>query len=124
MKEKHVPQTVVETAAYLKAVNSMWGEDTKTEFVNYIAMHPNEGDLIPGTGGIRKIRWQASGHGKRGGARVIYYVYDEENPIYLLFAYPKNVQDNISEKEKRVLASVVTALKTGMKQRRSESLER
>ena len=102
----------------------MWGEDTKTEFVNYIAMHPNEGDLIPGTGGIRKIRWQASGHGKRGGARVIYYVYDEENPIYLLFAYPKNVQDNISEKEKRVLASVVTALKTGMKQRRSKSLER
>jgi len=122
MKENATPQTVVETVAYLKAVNSMWDEDTKTEFINHIALHPDEGDIIPGTGGIRKIRWQASGRGKRGGARVIYYVYDQNNPIYLLFAYPKNVQDNISEKEKKVLASVAAAIKAGMKQRRSESL--
>ena len=97
MNEKNLPQTVVETNSYLKAVCSMWDEETRIEFVNHIAVHPTEGDIIPGTNGIRKIRWQSSGRGKRGGARVIYYVYDENNPIYLLFAYPKNVKENLSE---------------------------
>lgn len=62
-----VPQVLIETNAYRKAVNDIWDEDEQTEFKNYIGSNPYAGVVIPGTGGIRKIRWQASGHGKRGG---------------------------------------------------------
>ena len=115
-----VPQVLIETNAYRKAVNDIWDEDEQTEFKNYIGSNPYAGVVIPGTGGIRKIRWQASGHGKRGGARVIYYIYDENNPLYLLYAYPKNVQVNISEVEKKVLASVVDEIKQAIRSRRGE----
>lgn len=73
------------------------------EFKNFIGLNPEAGDIIPGAGGIRKVRWQGSGHGKRGGVRIIYYVYNEHHPIYLLYAYPKNAQINLSEDEKRFL---------------------
>ena len=115
MDTKEVPQTIVETSSYIKAVNAMWDESTQIEFKNYIALNPQQGDIIPGTGGIRKIRWQSSGHGKRGGSRIIYYVYDAEHPIYLLFAYPKNVQANLSEKEKKILSELVSVLKNSFK---------
>ena len=111
MNEDKTPQVVAETPAYLKAVNALWDEQTQIEFKNFISLNPYAGDVIPGAGGIRKIRWQGSGHGKRGGARVIYYVYNENNPIYLLFAYPKNVKENISEKEKKILAMFANELK-------------
>ncbi len=81
------------------------------EFKIYIGLNPYSGNLIPGTGGIRKIRWQGSGRGKRGGARVIYYVYNESQPIYLLYAYPKNVQVDLTEDEKRVLRDIVEEMK-------------
>ena len=77
----------------------------------YIGLNPYSGNLIPGTGGIRKIRWQGSGRGKRGGIRVIYYVYNESQPIYLLYAYPKNVQVDLTEDEKRVLRDIVEEMK-------------
>ena len=111
MKENYIPQVVAETPTYLKAVNALWDEQTQIEFKNFISLNPYEGDIIPGTGGIRKVRWHGSGHGKRGGVRVVYYVYNENNPIYLLFAYPKNVKENISDKEKKILAEIVTELK-------------
>ena len=113
-----VPQVLIETNAYRKAVNDIWDEDEQIEFKNYIGSNPYAGAVIPGTGGIRKIRWQSSGHGKHGGARVIYYIYDENNPLYLLYAYPKNVQINISENEKKVLASVVDEIKHAIRSRR------
>ena len=111
MEEKIAPQTVAEMASYIKSANAVWDEETQVEFKNYISLNPEAGDIIPGTGGIRKIRWQSSGHGKRGGSRVIYYVYNEDYPIYLLYVYPKNVQVNLSEKEKKLFANVVSAIK-------------
>ena len=81
------------------------------EFKIYIGLNPYSGNLIPGTGGIRKIRWQGSGRGKRGGVRVIYYVYDDSRPIYLLYAYPKNVQVDLSEDEKRAFRNIVEEMK-------------
>lgn len=111
MEEKNYPQTVAEMSSYIKSVNNVWDEESQTEFKNYISLHPEAGTIIPGTGGIRKIRWQSSGHGKRGGSRVIYYIYDENYPIYLLYVYPKNVQVNLSEKEKKLFANVVSAIK-------------
>lgn len=111
MLEVIIPHVVVETVSYQKAVEKIWDNDEQSEFKDYIATHPYAGDIIPGTNGIRKIRWQSSGHGKRGGARVIYYIYDNNNPLYLLFAYPKNVQTNLSDSDKKAFAALVTQLK-------------
>jgi len=116
MKSNQLPQVIVETVSYLKAVEDIWDEETQIDFKNYISLHPDKGDIIPGTGGIRKIRWQGSGHGKRGGTRVIYYVYNDKNPIYLLFAYPKNTQENLSAKEKKILANLANILKSNLKE--------
>jgi len=68
------------------------------------------GDVL-NTGGIRKIRWNGSGRGKRGGTRIIYYHYNEKYPIYLLFAYPKNVKDDLTEREKKILRQLIKQFK-------------
>ena len=75
--------------------------------------NPRSGDVIEGTGGARKLRIQLEGRGKSGGARVIYLdVYDKEH-LYLLFAYPKNVQENLSADQKKAIAKLIEILKKG-----------
>lgn len=113
-----IPQTLLETKSYEKAVSQFWDEEEQKEFKTFLGLHPAQGDMIPDTDGLRKIRWSSSGHGKRGGARVIYYVYDQGEPIYLLFAYPKNVKTNLTEKEKKVMRQLVGQIKSGIRERR------
>lgn len=73
----------------------MHGDKTKDDFIGFIARNPHEGELIQGTGGARKIRWQVEAYkGKRGGARVIYYYHDENMPIFLFTAYKKCFKKN------------------------------
>jgi hypothetical protein len=69
------------------------------------------GDVIPGTGGVRKLRFASSGHGKRGGARVIYYYLDESVPLYALPAYPKNAKADLTAEEKLAAKRLVEAIK-------------
>lgn len=123
MKDERIPQVVVETTPYQKAVEKFWDEETQIEFKNYIGVNFALGDVIPGAGGIRKIRWQANGHGKRGGVRVIYYVYNENHPVYLLYAYPKNVQVNLSEAEKKLFRVVAEQLKATFHEKDGEHHE-
>ena len=66
---------------------------------NYLAAHPAAGDLIAGTGGLRKLRWALEGRGKRGGARVIYFLHSEQLPLFLLTAYAKNERADLSVAE-------------------------
>lgn len=106
-----IPQVIVETPAYIRAVDEFWDSDTQAEFKNFIGINFLLGDIIPDTGGLRKIRWKSSNKGKRGGVRVIYYFYDERHPIYLLFAYAKNIQTDLSEQEKKVMRTLVQQLK-------------
>lgn len=75
-----------------------------------LIVNPESGDLIPGSGGLRKIRWHQPnrGKGKRGGIRIIYYWYGPDGVIYMLLAYAKGDQDDLSASEKRVLKKLVT----------------
>ena len=120
MKKEIIPQVIVETQPYQRAVQRVWDSSTQMEFKTFIGLNPEAGDIIPGTGGIRKVRWQGSGHGKRGGVRIIYYVYNEYYPIYLLYAYPKNVQVNLSEDEKKIFTKVTEQLKAVFRQKDGE----
>jgi mRNA-degrading endonuclease RelE of RelBE toxin-antitoxin system len=106
-----IPQVIVETPTYLKAVQDFWDTETQIEFKNYIGVNFLLGNIIPDTGGLRKIRWKSTNKGKRGGVRVIYYFYDENHPIYLLFAYTKNVQVDLTEQEKKIMRTLVQQLK-------------
>jgi mRNA-degrading endonuclease RelE of RelBE toxin-antitoxin system len=70
---------------------------------------PEVGVRIPGTGGLRKLRWSAEGRGKRGGVRVIYFFVEQRALIVLLLLYPKNVQNDLTAEQKRALRELVRA---------------
>ena len=97
-------QSVAETPTFTRQAEKLFSEDEKMELISFLSIHPLAGDLIPGTGGVRKLRFAASGRGKRGGARVIYYYLDEDLPLYVLLAYPKNAKVDLTPEEKRGVA--------------------
>jgi hypothetical protein len=77
------PITVAETAVFIRQASTLWTEDERFEFVDFIARNPEAGDLIPASGGVRKVRWGRRGSGKRGGVRVIYFYHDPAMPLLL-----------------------------------------
>ena len=87
--------TVVETPTFVHLSEDLWSEDERTGFINFIAANPEAGDVVPESGGLRKIRWGRAGRGKRGGVRVIYYNRLTQGEIWLLLIYGKSVQDDI-----------------------------
>ena len=98
---------MAETPIYLARAEKLMSEAERISVIDLLAASPEVGDLIPGTGGLRKVRVPLAGRGKRGGARVIYYFYNETLPIYLLLAYAKNEQDDLSLGQKSVLKRFV-----------------
>ncbi len=110
-------QTVAETPTFIQQAARLFDEAERHELINFLAEHPMAGDVIPGTGGVRKLRYAMIGQGKRGGARVIYYYLDETIPLYLLLAYAKNAKIDMTADEKRAVTSLVTAFKTSRKSR-------
>ena len=87
--------TIIETAIFEKYAADVWCDDEREAFKAWIARHPDAGDVIPRTGGCRKVRWSADGKGKRGGARVIYFKQLENGVIVLLIVYTKAKFDNL-----------------------------
>ena len=87
-------RTVAETPIFQRYVADIWTDAERVEFINWIAVNSQAGDVIKGSGGCRKVRWAASGRGKRGGARVIYFNLSEET-IWLLIVYTKSEFDNL-----------------------------
>lgn len=86
--------TVAETAVFRKYAASVWDADELAAFIVWIAANPKAGDVIPGSGGLRKVRWARSGMGARGGARVIYF-NEHAGRIWLLVVYAKAKFDNL-----------------------------
>ncbi len=103
--------TVVELDIFLRAAARLWSEDEREAFVDYVAANPEAGDLIPETGGLRKVRWGRQGSGKRGGVRVVYYFYDLDMPLYLITVYAKAAREDLSPEEKRNLAALSAEMK-------------
>jgi hypothetical protein len=88
--------TVIETPVYLAWAERVWpGQQEREAFVNWIAANPEAGKVIEETGGIRKVRFARQGMGKRGGARVIYYLRLKRGEVVLLLAYSKSKFDNM-----------------------------
>jgi hypothetical protein len=110
--------TVVETSAFLRRAEKLLSVEEHEELLFYLALHPLSGDEIPGTGGVRKMRFGARGKGKSGGVRVVYYFFDEVNPLYAIFLYGKHEQANLTPQQKREVASFAATIKAAAKARR------
>lgn len=107
------PMTVIETERFLKDMNSLISDSERVRLVAFVGANPEAGEIIPETGGIRKIRWALSSRGKRGGARVIYYYHGERLPLFLLAAYAKNEKANLSKAERDAMKRLVPVLVAG-----------
>lgn len=87
--------TVVETPTFSRLAADYWTEKERGEFAAWIAHNPDAGEVIPGAGGCRKVRWARKGMGKRGGVRVIYFNRLSDGEIWLLLIYAKSARENI-----------------------------
>ena len=88
----------IETKLFTRLVQEYLTDEEYSKLQWFLAADPEVVPLIPGTGGVRKLRWQAPGRGKRGGYRVIYYVKRADSVIWMLTMYPKNVMESIPAK--------------------------
>ena len=88
--------TVVETLLFERQRRHYWSEEGRGEFAAYIAENPAAGDVVPESGGIRKVRWRQAGSGKSGGVRVIYFTRLTEGEVVLLTLYAKAKTDNLT----------------------------
>ena len=91
----HAMHTIIELPTFSADAKSIWDEAERGEFCAWLAQNPNAGDVIPGSGGCRKVRWMRRGVGKSGGVRVIYFNRLENGVIYLMVIYAKSVRGNI-----------------------------
>lgn len=105
------PIVVAETQAFMRSAAKIWNEEELAALVDYVAHHPEAGDVMPGTGGVRKLRWGKTGSGKRGGARVIYFFYRADCPLYLLLAYAKAQVTDLTPDEKKAVAALAASIK-------------
>jgi hypothetical protein len=87
--------TIIETPIFRKYAVEIWTDTEREAFIDWLAANPEAGDVIPGTGGLRKVRWKRAGMGKRGGARVIYFNQLDRGLIWLLIVYAKAKFDNL-----------------------------
>lgn len=101
------PMIFIETPVFTADVKALLPDESYAELQLTLAARPMTGDLIPGTGGLRKVRWALPGRGKRGGARVIYYWRMSHSQILMLAIYGKGTKDDLTATEKRLLQRIV-----------------
>jgi len=97
----------VETPIFTKEVCDLLDDDEYRALQLALIFRPEQGAIIPGSSGLRKLRWGGKGRGKRGGLRVIYYQAKEEDTFYMLFIYTKNEQEDLTPTQLRVLGRLV-----------------
>jgi len=108
---------VVETETFARRADKLLGPDERDQLGVFLAANPTAGDLIEGTGGVRKVRFAAKGKGKSGGVRVIHFFVPEDGPLYALLIYAKGEQGDMTPAQRKVVAGMATALKGDLKAR-------
>jgi hypothetical protein len=103
--------TVVETKAFAASAKGRMKRQEVDALIDLLAVEPECGDLIQGTGGLRKVRFAVGGKGKSGSVRVVYYFHNDTMPVFLLTVFAKNEKDNLSKAERNALAKVAQMLR-------------
>ena len=94
------------TPVFTRQVQELLSDEAYSAFQWYMALNPQAGDVIQGTGGLRKVRWSVAGGGKRGGVRVIYFHVAAQAQVRLLLIYRKGVKDDLTAAEKKTLRTL------------------
>ena len=102
--------TIAEVPEYIRRAEKLLTEAERREILDYLAANPKAGDIMEGTGGVRKLRWGRQSRGKSGGVRIIYYFHSDLMPLYLLTMFAKNERANLSGAERNELAGLVDML--------------
>lgn len=105
--------TVLETSIFSRRADALLSREERTALIDTLARDPLAGDLVPGLGGVRKLRFAPKGRGKSGAFRVIYYMLTEDLPVLALLIYGKNEQVNPTPEQTRAMAAVVAEFKAG-----------
>jgi hypothetical protein len=103
--------TVLQLPRFKTEATELIGTAGIEALAGYLADHPDAGDVIPGAGGARKLRWAAKGKGKRGGARIIYVYVVIAASVYLIRCYAKNVKTDLTADEKKQVRQIAADLK-------------
>lgn len=98
---------VVETSVFTKLIQELMDDDNYKDLQEALVNRPGLGDLIQGSGGLRKVRWSLKGTGKSGGVRIIYYWVVDDQHIRMLYVYPKGRQDNLTKTQIAQLRALV-----------------
>jgi len=118
LQARTVPISVVETPEFLSATRKVMSDEEQALLVEYLAYNPTAGDLISGTGGVRKLRWGLEGRGKRGGARVIYFHHDAGMPLFALTAFAKNERADLSQQDRNDFRQLTMLLVEAFKRKK------
>ena len=104
------PMTVIETPSFLRDAKRLMNEEERQKIVAFLAQNPDAGDILQGTGGIRKVRFAREGGGKSGGYRVIYFFHSQDIPLFALNVFAKNEKANISPAERNAMRELSALL--------------
>ena len=102
--------TVVETPEFIARTDRLMADEDRQALIDYLARNPTAGDLVPGTGGVRKLRWGLEGRGKRGGARIIYFFHSAKIPLFALTAFAKNERSDVSQEDRKAFRELTKLL--------------
>lgn len=98
---------IIETPIFTKLITQFMSDDEYRALQEALIMRPELGVVIKNSGGLRKLRWSLQGRGKSGGVRVIYYWMNADEQLYMLLAYPKNEQENLTDAQLSALRAIV-----------------
>lgn len=104
---------VIETSVFTRCVKELISDDQYAELQAALVARPDAGALIPGSHGLRKLRWKIDGGGKRGGMRVVYYWLTADDQLYMLYAYGKAEREDLTRQQIRQLAEIVKGWNDG-----------
>ena len=98
---------IIETPIFTKKIKDVLSDDEYSKLQWALVINPEAGAVIPGSRGLRKLRWVISGRGKRGGLRIIYYWYTRDEKIYMLLPYKKSEQEDLTKGQMKILNEYV-----------------
>jgi mRNA-degrading endonuclease RelE of RelBE toxin-antitoxin system len=94
---------IVETSIFTKEITRILSDDEYRQLQYFLVANPQSGDVIKGSGGLRKIRWKTKGRGKSGGIRTIYYYHQDESMLLMIYVYEKSKTENLTPKQIEIL---------------------